>query len=527
MFDRTRLATLERGGFPEVTVQGEIAVHDGEKIIFQSYDCVSEYPSRSLLKPFQFLATGLVDKLGSDSKYVPCLGSISATSEQVEYLKKWYGDKKYSESISKLKLTPSYPADENHRSSLKNQGGMPSPFFHWCFSKHMAILEACEIHGWDSSTYYQVEHPFQKKLREVLEQCLGCSLSQVRYVTDGCKLPSPVLTLAQMAKLYQRLISAEEGSLLDKIRNKMVKHPSWIGGPDRVDTLMMQKNPGVIAKEGAEGLIGIGVPPSFNYPRGLGIVIKTWAGYQPKLAALALVPLFKAIGLKGVEEVSSDQKACFHYRPFEPKTIQCWDISPELSSEIAVWPGDKPFKRTVSFDTQKGDHMTLSSFETTFHVGAHTDATNHFEDSHLGIDQKSVATYCGGCQVIEIRNVQGRSINLEDLEGQRILSDRVLFKTNSFPNPNQFNEDFAWLSVEAIEYLSKQGVVLVGIDTPSIDSFSSKDLLAHHATTRVGISILEGIILKDVPEGIYQLSAIPLRIKGADASPVRAILTKY
>jgi len=74
--------------------------------------------------------------------------------------------------------------------------------------------------------------------------------------------------------------------------------------------------------------------------------------------------------------------------------------------------------------------------------------------------------------------------------------------------------------------MAKQGVVLVGIDTPSIDSFSSKDLPAHHTTTKVGMKILEGVVLSEINEGIYQLSCLPLRIKGADASPVRAVLSR-
>lgn len=526
MFEVTQLATLERAGFAEIVIQGEIVVHDGDKILFKSRDCLGQYPSRSLLKPFQFLATGLVEQLMSDSKFVPALGSISATAEQVEYLKKWYSDKKHIEHVAKLKLVPNYPADEANRASIIKLGEMPSAFFHMCFSKHMAILEACEKNGWDQNSYHQLAHPFQKRFIQILSELLETNLSKLVTVVDGCKIPTPVFTLGQMAKLYQRLIAASPESELFKIQQKMLKHPSWIGGADRVDTLIMQKNPGVVAKEGADGLLAVAVPPSFTYPRGLGIVIKTWAGYQPKFAALALAPIFKAIGLKTVEEYSPDHTVQFHYKPFEQNTPEYWDISPELSHEIAVWPGDVAFKRTVALDTNQGDHMTLSSIEMTLHVGAHTDAINHFERDKPGIDGNNIAIYCGSCQVIEVKKTQGSCIEVSDLKNKIILAERVLIKTGSFPNPNVFNEDFVSVSSEAIHYLAKQGVKLLGIDTPSIDSFRSKDLLAHHATTEVGMSILEGIVLSKIAEGIYQLSAIPLRIKGADASPVRAILTK-
>ena len=526
MFDRTQLFSLERGGITEIIVHGEIVIFDGQKVLFKTRDCLGKYPARSLLKPFQFLATGLVDSLESDSKYVPSLGSISATHEQIDYLKKWFSDKRSQELVSKLRLPPNYPFCESNRQKIKEQGEGPSPLFHMCFAKHMAILECCFNKGWDLASYHRTNHPYHARLTEVLATVLEINPSQMNFVTDGCKLPTPVLSMSQMAMLYQRLAAAESGRELYKIQQQMMKHPSWIGGPDRVDTLIMKKNRGVIAKEGADGLLAIAVLPNFTYPSGLGIVVKLWVGYYPKLAAIAVGPIFKALGLKSVEDVSPDHQVVYHYQPFEPHRAEYWDISPEITESIAVWPGDKSFKRKISLDTGLGNPITLSSFETTVHVGAHTDAINHFEKTDLGIESHRLDPYKGSCQVIEIRKSRGGSIEVSDLINKPLLADRVLFKTGSFPNPNQFNEDFLWIAPETIEYMAKQGVVLVGIDTPSIDSFSSKDLPAHHTTTKVGMKILEGVVLSEINEGIYQLSCLPLRIKGADASPVRAVLSR-
>jgi len=100
----------------------------------------------------------------------------------------------------------------------------------------------------------------------------------------------------------------------------------------------------------------------------------------------------------------------------------------------------------------------------------------------------------------------------------------VLFKTGSFPNPDDFNEDFNALSPELIAELARRGVVLAGIDTPSIDLFHDKVLATHEAIARHGVMNLEGLVLKDVEPGVYQLIALPLKLVGADAAPVRAVL---
>ena len=105
-----------------------------------------------------------------------------------------------------------------------------------------------------------------------------------------------------------------------------------------------------------------------------------------------------------------------------------------------------------------------------------------------------------------------------------ILAPRVLFRTGTYPDPNTFNSDFASLSPALIEWLASEGVRMVGIDTPSIDPAESKDLPSHAMVAAHNLAILEGIVLESVADGVYTLVALPLRIVGADASPVRAIL---
>jgi arylformamidase len=199
------------------------------------------------------------------------------------------------------------------------------------------------------------------------------------------------------------------------------------------------------------------------------------------------------------------------------------DISPPISDAIAVWPGDVTYQREVAYDMAEGAHMTLSAIRTTLHVGAHADAPNHYAADGAGIGAQDLTPYYGPCQVIRVDVALGDRIRPTDL-GVSITQPRVLFYTGSFPEPDTFNEDFVSLSPELIHWLDDQGVVLVGIDTPSVDPFLSKALESHNALARTGMANLEGVVLSHVTPGDYTLIALPLPLTDADASPVRAAL---
>ena len=199
------------------------------------------------------------------------------------------------------------------------------------------------------------------------------------------------------------------------------------------------------------------------------------------------------------------------------------DISPLVSPRIAVWPGDVRFERQVALSIDKGDHLELSSIRTTVHVGAHTDAPNHYIGDGAGIDERSLERYFGRCQVIRVQIGRGERIRPEHVS-DLIDAPRVLFATGTFPDPDHFNEDFASLSPDVVHWLHEQGVGLVGIDTPSVDLYQDAELLSHHAIASHDMAILEGVVLGHVVPGVYTLIALPLRLEGADASPVRAAL---
>lgn len=199
------------------------------------------------------------------------------------------------------------------------------------------------------------------------------------------------------------------------------------------------------------------------------------------------------------------------------------DISPPVSATIGVWPGDVPFRRRVSQRMEDGGNLALSSMRTTLHVGAHADAPSHYALGGAPIDARPLDLYYGACQVIAVDAARGARLTPSDVKDE-IRAPRVLFATGTFPDPNVFSTDFASLSPELVENLHEKGVVLVGLDTPSVDPFDDKELLAHRALFRRDMANLEGLVLSHVAPGLYTLVALPLRIEGADASPVRAAL---
>jgi arylformamidase len=199
------------------------------------------------------------------------------------------------------------------------------------------------------------------------------------------------------------------------------------------------------------------------------------------------------------------------------------DITPPVSERLAVWPGDAPPRRAVSLDMREGANITLSSLHATVHLGAHADAPSHYGLDAPSIDMRDIDLYVGRCQVIRVEARRATRIAFDQIQ-QSIEATRVLIRTGTFPDPNCFNEDFAALEPDCIDNLHARGVRLIGIDTPSVDLFDSHELPAHRAILRHDMAILEGLVLENVAAGIYELIALPLRLVGFDASPVRAVL---
>lgn len=204
-------------------------------------------------------------------------------------------------------------------------------------------------------------------------------------------------------------------------------------------------------------------------------------------------------------------------------TKKIWDITPTISKDFPLWPGTPSFNRIVEEDMQKGDSTTCSSINCTVHLGVHADAPSHYAKDGLTIDQCSLEHYLGLCQVIRLDVPRGASIT-QKMVKQEIKAPRLLFACSTFDFTKPFQTDFASFDPDYFEFLGKNHVITVGIDCPSVDLFDAAELPCHLLAHQYNIALLENLDLKDVPEGLYELIALPLKIKDCDASPVRAIL---
>ena len=200
-----------------------------------------------------------------------------------------------------------------------------------------------------------------------------------------------------------------------------------------------------------------------------------------------------------------------------------YDITLPLSAAIAEWPGDTPYSLTRNLALTKGDSVNLSSIGMSVHNGTHTDAPYHFSDTGNTAETLDLSAYIGPAIVVD---VSGKPlISLEDLASIDLSSaPRVLFKTSAWQDHSHFPDHIPVLAPEVPAYLHAQGAVLAGFDVPSVDALDSKTLPNHHALGKYGIAILESLLLADVPPGIYELLALPLKLVGADGAPVRAVL---
>jgi arylformamidase len=201
-----------------------------------------------------------------------------------------------------------------------------------------------------------------------------------------------------------------------------------------------------------------------------------------------------------------------------------YDISQPLRPDLPVWPGDTPFglERTWVLD---GDcPVNVSRLTLSTHSGAHADAPLHFDAAGAAIDAVDLVPYLGPAQLLSVTEGPERIAADEVLPRLAPGTRRVLLRTfDAFP-PEAWPTHFRTPSPDLVEALGAAGIVLLGIDGPSLDPEDAKDLVSHQALGRWRMAVLEGLVFDDVHDGAYELIAPPLRLSGADASPVRAVL---
>jgi arylformamidase len=203
------------------------------------------------------------------------------------------------------------------------------------------------------------------------------------------------------------------------------------------------------------------------------------------------------------------------------------DITLPITSEMPIWPGD-PRPEFKSVSTLEVEGIQVSQLTLGTHTGTHVDAPRHFIPGGRTIDLLDLSTLVGLCRVIEIGCAEGH-IARADLQGFELHpGERVLLKTRNSHQParQSFPSDFTALQPAAADYLCEQGVAVVGIDGPSIDAGISSDFQCHKRLLGADILVLENLVLRGIPPGIYGLIAVPLNVIGADGCPIRALLTR-
>ncbi len=203
-----------------------------------------------------------------------------------------------------------------------------------------------------------------------------------------------------------------------------------------------------------------------------------------------------------------------------------YDISMPIENNMVSWPGDPGVEIRSVLNTADGDPASVSHLSLGSHTGTHVDAFSHFQTGGTPMDQMDLNIYIGTARVVEIAHPA--LITVEELkETDWTQVQRVLFKTQNSKKywlHEPFNENFVHLTPESAEFLIEQKVQLVGIDYLSVEGFHIENAPSHHRLMEAQVYIVEGLYLKDVQPGWYELICLPLKITNGDGAPARVVL---
>jgi arylformamidase len=173
----------------------------------------------------------------------------------------------------------------------------------------------------------------------------------------------------------------------------------------------------------------------------------------------------------------------------------------------------------------EGSSVNVSAVTSSPHAGTHADTPLHVTRGGAGSESLALESFRGPAVVVDVSDIEGE-IQIGDVDrrsnGRKLT--RLLLKTGRGIATGKFPESWPMLSVACAEELVKRGVALVGMDCPSADDIDSKTLDVHHALLDHGVCVLENLDLRDADSGEYVLDALPMKVAGLDAAPVRAVL---
>lgn len=202
--------------------------------------------------------------------------------------------------------------------------------------------------------------------------------------------------------------------------------------------------------------------------------------------------------------------------------LKIWDISPAVDERAAVFPGDAAYSQKLHFALAPGCPVNVHTLTFSPHTGAHADAPMHYANGAPAIGAVDLLPYLGPCRVIHCLEC-GPLVEPQHIaHALDQLPPRVLLRTAAAAS--QSWALFTAIAPATLALLATKNIALVGIDTPSVDPATSQDLPSHQLLLKHGLRVLENLVLDEVPEGDYELIALPLKLTKADASPVRAVL---
>lgn len=203
------------------------------------------------------------------------------------------------------------------------------------------------------------------------------------------------------------------------------------------------------------------------------------------------------------------------------------DVSVPIDSHLATYPGDTPFTLQAIKRCARGDSANLSTLHMSAHTGTHVDAPRHFFDDGGGVETLPLEILCGRTRIIELTT--RRSVTAEDLAPFDLSEDvRLLLKTHNsrlWGTP-EFHTDFIGVTEGGARFLVDRGVKVLGIDYLSVEDYETPGAPAHHVLLGGGTIVIEGLNLRDVEPGIYEMFCLPLPVVGSDGAPARVVLRR-
>lgn len=202
-----------------------------------------------------------------------------------------------------------------------------------------------------------------------------------------------------------------------------------------------------------------------------------------------------------------------------------YDITRTISTQTHPWPGDSPYSVETVMRRSDGASVNLLTLTMSAHIGSHADAYYHYADEGAHPATMPLSHYIGRARLVTVNKRDGALLPEDFAHVDLAGGERLLIHSHvSDLNDDQWPETIPYLSIELIAHLAALEYVLIGLDAPSVDAFDSKDLPCHHALRQYGMVNLEHLQLRGVPDGDYELVALPLKLDLACASPVRAVL---